>query len=386
MKLALFFTTNTSLRLWHERGWLDGGVGIQSYNHWADSLERVYFLTYGDERDVQYGKYLRKNIMVLPKKVRIPSLLYSILMPFVYRRELSAVDLYFTAQMEGSWAAMIAKFMFRKKFVLRCGFQWTTMDFGTGIGRVKKVLARILEWCAYHAADYIIVTSEFAKKDVVGKYRVNAKKVEVIRNPVDTTLFKPLQVKKKPRSLVFVGRLEKEKNLFALLEALGDTGCSLTIIGNGSLKPALASYAEEHKLAVSFRGNIPNNVLPAELNTHEVFILPSLYENSPKALLEAMSCGMPVIGTNVLGINEILRHGETGYLCETSAHAIRKAIVDVMTNEPLRITLGHNARDHICKNFNLAQKLQKEISIFQSVLGGTNNGKTVKSSLRKSSP
>lgn len=368
MNFALFFTTNTSLQLWKERGWLDGGVGIQSYNRWAPSFRNFYFLTYGDARDLQYGSYLQKNITVLPKKLRVPTLLYSLIMPFVYRRELADADIFFSAQMEGSWAAMIAKFLFRKKYILRCGYLWTSIDFGTGLGRVKKLVAYILEWCSYHAADFIILTSYQAKKRITKNYHINPDKIEVIVSTVDTALFHPMALEKKPRSVIFVGRLEKEKNLFALFDALKGTQISFTVVGEGSLAPQLRALAAKDNLAVEFLGNRPHHELPDLLNRHEVFILPSLSEGSPKALLEAMACGLTVIGTNVTGINEIVQHRDNGFLCDITPEAIRHAILEVMADGDGRKRMGIQARKYVLEHCDFNKKIDQELKIFRQVV------------------
>jgi len=76
---------------------------------------------------------------------------------------------------------------------------------------------------------------------------------------------------------------------------------------------------------------------------------------------------LPCIGTNVEGIKEILKHKENGYLCETNANSIRKAIIEVSEDESLRRKIGQNARETILENFSLEKILEKEIRIYQSL-------------------
>lgn len=367
MKFALFLTQGTSLKLWKEKGWLDGGIGIKSYNRWADFFEKFYLVTYGGQEDLKFSKALRKNMVVLPKRFKLPSQIYGFLSPFIYRRELKEVDIFYSAQMEGAWSAVLAKFLFKKKFVLHCGYLWSLGDFGR-FGRIKKVIAYFLEWITYKAADFIILTSEHAQKHVIKRYRINPHKIKIIRNPVDTDLFKPLDLEKAPQSLAFVGRLEKEKNPFSVVKAIKGLNITLTIFGRGSLEKKLRNYAKKHKIKVIFRGNISQNKLPKELNKNEMLIAPSFYEGSPKALLEAMSCGLAVIGTNVRGINEIIKHKENGYLCETSSDSIREAILKVGKDEKLRAKIGKEARKYILENCHLDKKIKKEIEIYKAIL------------------
>lgn len=369
MKFALFLTQGTSLKLWDEKGWLYGGAPIKSYNHWADAFETVYFVSYGGKEDLAYGDVLRKNIIILPKKWKIPSLLYSLLSPWIYRHELRNVDLMYSAQMQGAWSAALAKKFFKKKFVLHCGYMWSMGEVGS-FDSIKKIILPFIERFVCRTADFIILTSEHARAYIIKRYRIDPRKITVTRNPVDTTLFRPLGLKKKPRSLIYVGRLEKEKNPLAVLKAMVglDMAMTLTIAGRGSLEKELRHYAAQNGLKVEFRGNIPNNQLPQTLNQHELFIMPSFYEGSPKALLEAMACGMAVIATNVRGINEIIHHKENGYLCELSPDSIRKAILTVFEDNDLRNRMGEKACEYILKNCDLEKKIEKELNIFKKII------------------
>jgi glycosyltransferase involved in cell wall biosynthesis len=104
------------------------------------------------------------------------------------------------------------------------------------------------------------------------------------------------------------------------------------------------------------------------LNRSEVFILPSLYEGSPKALLEAMACGLPVIGTNVTGIKEVIADGENGLLCNTDSESIRDAIIRLLASGDMRRRLGSNARAQIESNYSMEKILEKEIAVHSTVL------------------
>ncbi len=87
----------------------------------------------------------------------------------------------------------------------------------------------------------------------------------------------------------------------------------------------------------------------------------------PKALLEAMACGLPCIGSNVEGIREIIKHKENGYLCETDAESIRQAILEVLEDGALRKNIGQNARRTIIDNFSLKKGLEKEVALYESL-------------------
>jgi glycosyltransferase involved in cell wall biosynthesis len=175
---------------------------------------------------------------------------------------------------------------------------------------------------------------------------------------------------------MFVGRLSAEKNIEGILDALGILQArahavpKLVIIGDGQLKPVLLAKANELALPVSFLGSVPNEQLPGFLRSADAFILPSLYEGHPKALLEAMSCGLVCIGSDVKGIRQEIRHGQNGYLCRTSAESIANAIEAVVDDPVLQVELGKRARQYVAENYALEKVLQKELAVLEDLLQG----------------
>jgi len=128
MRLALFFTLGVSLELWNKMGYL--GRETRIYKRMASHLGEVYFLTYGEE-----DKNIEDRIApikVLPKPPGIPPKLYSLLMPFLHWKTLRNVDIFKTNQMNGAWAVGLAKLLFRKKIVVRCGYEWKLTVKRTG--------------------------------------------------------------------------------------------------------------------------------------------------------------------------------------------------------------------------------------------------------------
>lgn len=362
MKIALFFTEKTSLKVWERGGFLSRG--IKAYNKLAEFFDKFYFISYGDQSESQYQPLLAKNITILFKKFNWPSRFYSFLIPFIYWKELKDVDIFYSGQMQGAWAAVLAKIIFRKKFVLNCGYQWSVSARNWNLGKIKNAIIYLIELITYNAANHIVLSSQAAKNYMRQRYGISDQKITVIPNYIDSELFKSSGFKKPPRSIVFIGRLEEEKNIFSLFDALKELDNRLTVIGGGSLEKELKAYVHKNNLNVKFLGILPNDQLPKELIKNEIFILPSLHEGSPKALLEAMACGLAVIGADVPGIKEIIQHKENGFLCATDADSIRRAIMEVAGDESLRKKIGDNARKYVIENCDLNKKIEKEMFIF----------------------
>jgi glycosyltransferase involved in cell wall biosynthesis len=192
------------------------------------------------------------------------------------------------------------------------------------------------------------------KQSIVEEYGFGNSKVAVIPNYVLTDLFRPdPDVTPRPGRIYFVGRLHPEKNLLALLNAVDGLDVELEFIGDGPQAEVLRTAARERGVDARFLGNRAHAELPRHFNAAEIVILPSLYEGHPKVLLEAMACGRPVIGTDVVGIRELIRHGENGYLCGTSPEEIRSAIRTLLADQALRERIGRRARDFVVERFSL---------------------------------
>ncbi|MBU2540175.1 glycosyltransferase family 4 protein [Patescibacteria group bacterium] len=361
-KLALFFTCGVSLKIWEKIGNLERE--IKPYNELAKYFKKIYFITYGNKKEFNFQEKLSTNIRILSKPAFFPSRIYQFFIPLIYYKELRGADVYKTNQMAAVIPAILSKWLYKKKLIIRCGYEWLEFLRKEKKPFWKKALVFNIEKLAYKNADRIILTSEKDKRFVKNNFKVPFFKIEFIPNYIDTELFKPLKIEKDKSKVIFIGRLHEQKNLFNLIEAISGNSCKLAIIGSGCLKEKIKVVARKKRANIEFRENIPNNKLPEELNRSEIFILPSLYEGCPKTLLEAMSCGLPCIGTNVEGIKEIIRHRENGYLCDISVESIKKAIVEVLKDKELQEKIGKNARQDILKNFDFLKIMEKEINIY----------------------
>jgi len=266
--------------------------------------------------------------------------------------------------MLGTWTAILAKMLYQKKLVVRQGYQLSSFLKKQGTNFIR-LFVWLLELISYHIADRVIVTSKSDKEYIVKKYRLSKHKIIVIPNYVNTEHFKPFSIEKDSKRIIFVGRLVSQKNLFSLIDAVKGLDVELVIIGNGPLKGKLKEkVVKENISSVKFLGVIPNEKLPFELNRSSLFILPSLYEGNPKALLEAMACGLPVIGTDVEGIKGIIKHKKNGFLCNINAESIRKAIITLMCDQELIKKISLNARKYVKENFSLEKSVKTELKIY----------------------
>lgn len=165
-----------------------------------------------------------------------------------------------------------------------------------------------------------------------------------------------------------MGRLDEHKNPLGLLQAVAGLNVHLVMMGNGTLQPKVEALAGELDLDITLIQRVSHMELPHYLNQASLFVLLSFYEGHPKTLLEAMACGLPVIGTDVPGIREVTHHHETGYLCGTSPEEIRAAIQDVLSDADLRARTGCSAREFVVEHLALERVVGMELALLSEVV------------------
>lgn len=179
-----------------------------------------------------------------------------------------------------------------------------------------------------------------------------------------------------PVKLLYVGRLAAEKGVPVLLQsliALKKEGYKfhLTLLGDGPERALLESEVKGHGLEsmVHFGGFASQDTVRKTLQGSDVFILPSFAEGVPVSLMEAMACGVPVIGTNVGGVTELIEHNVSGLVVAPSdSEALKNAISSYLESPELRQKVKVAARKVVDEHFNLeieVVKLQQLIEKYQ---------------------
>jgi glycosyltransferase involved in cell wall biosynthesis len=191
----------------------------------------------------------------------------------------------------------------------------------------------------------------------------------VIPNPVDTELFKPLDVNKSkaPLDAISIRALEWKYGLDIAVRAFSNFEIKLTIIGAGSLETYLKRLAKKCNSNVEFiTKGIEHERLPTIYNKYGLFIAPSRTEAQGVAMCEAMACGLPVIATRVGGIPEFVKDNVNGLLVPSEDYLkLRKAIELLTSNSNLCDSLSKNAREYVAKNLSDGAIYNKEHAILK---------------------
>ena len=251
-----------------------------------------------------------------------------------------------------------------------------------GIGATKEDLVRrpfcrklrdvLINMCVAH---YVALT-EYDKSVMNRVLHIRRKKVAVIHNGIDAGMkFSGKRKKQKGPVIGFVGRLEKQKGIKYLVEAVPDilkrySGLKVLIAGSGSEETSLKTLAHERGVRknIDFLGFVKQ---PLEIiGQLDVFVLPSVWEGFPYVLLEAMLLRKPIVATNIFGINEIIENEKSGILVkERNPKSIADAVVDLLAHRAKAQRLGRAARARLLRSYTANRTATQVLGLYFKLCG-----------------
>ena len=210
---------------------------------------------------------------------------------------------------------------------------------------------------AYASADVVFALAPYLAD--MARQR-GARNIAVVPNGIDLhDLGIEQPATPRPRSgplrMITVGRLSVEKGIEHLLAACDLLGpnvdYALTIAGSGPLEAQLRAAAA-HLPRVRLAGAVPRIALGALYREHDVFVTATLNEAFALVVLEALACGLPVIGTSIDGLRAVVREGENGLLvAPADVPALAEAIGRVAGDDSFRLSLAANAHASVLPRY-----------------------------------
>ncbi len=169
------------------------------------------------------------------------------------------------------------------------------------------------------------------------------------------------------RGALYVGRLSEEKGIRLLIEAWRKVDYPLTIIGDGPISQEIQRLAPEN---VTFLGARSAEVVSGEMLKSMFIVVPSMwYEMFPMTVLEAYSCGLPVLASRIGGLAEIVEEGGTGLLFERGDLSSLIGAIRVLVESPkLCEVLGAKARDRWLASYSPQVGYEELMRVYDSVL------------------
>ena len=256
---------------------------------------------------------------------------------------------------------------------------------------------RLSSWAerqAYESADAIIAVSAGMRDDILAAYPfVDADRVHVIYNGIDTALYRPtpdLEVLRRygvdpdRPSVLFVGRITRQKGVIHLVRAAAAFAPDVQLVLCAGA-PDTPEIAAEIETAVSdLRSRRPGVVWVREmlprpdvvplLSQATVFVCPSVYEPLGIVNLEAMACGTAVVASDVGGIPEVVADGTTGTLVHydpdepDAFEAGLAAAVNGLTGDPGRAqAMGNAGRDRAVREFGWPAIAEQTVALYRSL-------------------
>lgn len=225
---------------------------------------------------------------------------------------------------------------------------------------------RIFLW-SLRNADKVLVLTENSKKKLVD-LGISSEKIELYSYWVNQEIFKPLnksfcrnklRMDPKKFTILFVGRMAKEKGVLELIKvAKSLKEVKIYLIGTGDLSGVVKEKSK--KLAnAKYIGYVDNKKLPLYYSASDLVIVPSqlseprpvFEEGVPRVIIEAISCGTPVIGTDSGGMKEAIEKEVVGVISKGDSKSLRKKIVALKNNARLFEQMRSNCRKYALSRF-----------------------------------
>lgn len=273
----------------------------------------------------------------------------------------------------------------RPAVVVRLHTPWIIVDRLNGVAPDRK--KRFIYWQearAIRGADVVTAPSQ-AVVDLTGNWvLLRRRAVRVIPNPVNAQMYSPADVESATAEVLIVGRLEQRKGAGLLAEAVphvlrrcphgtfrfvGSDGVDAN--GRSWRERLLEGVSAADRTRVHFE-HVSRDALVERYRRAAVCVLPSVWENFPYALLEAMSCGVPVIGTCTGGLPELIEDGVSGFVIPPAdPAALTESLCRLLEDGDLRRRMGRAARQRVEERFSVESVVPQMLDVYWAVREGS---------------
>lgn len=248
-----------------------------------------------------------------------------------------------------------------------------------GYSYVKKNEASLMR-----DSDHIIAITKMIKKRICRIFDISEEKITVVPNGVNFDVFSPKEgyrieaekikneLKISGKIVMYAGAMDKINGILDIITIIPEViqeepNINFVFIGRGPEEEKLVSLRDKHPKNIKFMGVIPYEEMPIYYQMADLFIIPRpstmLAETiTPLKLLEAMAMEKCVIGSDVGGISEVVKHGINGYLFEKgNMESLKKTLLEVLNIDTTQI--GKNTRKTVVENYTW----EKSAKILQKV-------------------
>jgi glycosyltransferase involved in cell wall biosynthesis len=244
------------------------------------------------------------------------------------------------------------------------------------------------------SSDHVIAVSGWVRDSIVEELGIPAERIDVVHNGIDTgpqivnsDILLEWQTRFAPngeRVIAYAGRLSAEKGVAGFIEAvrivLQEVASAIVLIAGGyadeieAIKVEIAddTFLSDH---IRFLGWVNQNELLYLRTLADVVVIPSLYDPFPYAALESMGAGVPVVCSDAGGLPEMVEDRKSGLVVplkktggrmEVDSSRLAEAIMTLLKDEALRMSLATSARQRVVTEFNIGAMASNIVSLYQS--------------------
>jgi len=270
----------------------------------------------------------------------------------------------------------------QKDGIMSSGLSFSKMDFSEKCTLLLHPALSLAEQLYLRKSKELITVSNWMR-EVIKKNYPFISKLRVIHNGVDSRRFKPQKTNNFPireetrRPIVlFSSRLTVAKGVHYFIQAIPkiltktkDVHFVFSGAGPKEHWIGLLRKLNIDKSFYTFLGYVDYKLLPSLYANADIFVAPSLYENLPIRILEAMSSESAVIASNICAIPEAITNGENGILISPgNVDELAKATIMLLENDELRSRLGKNARQTMIEDFSWNVIAEKTVGAYEKLL------------------
>lgn len=215
-----------------------------------------------------------------------------------------------------------------------------------GIKSLQRKIEKMINGKTLRSGTKILVSNIETKKIIIDEYNVSSKKISIIPNGVDLSMFKTT-IKKNPKKIIFAGAMYHHRGLDVLLESIPLVikeipDAKFVLLGSGDEMKKLEEIVSKNKLqdSVEFKGwvkreDIPKNISDASIGIGPLRLTEVTSRALPIKVLEYMAVSLPVIAQKGTLPNDVLEDGKNGFFIENYMELAEKIIL--LLNEPKKV-------------------------------------------------
>jgi glycosyltransferase involved in cell wall biosynthesis len=259
----------------------------------------------------------------------------------------------------------------------------TKLPLIVGTWRGTACPERNFERWLWPLADHFLCNAGALKQLMIDRFQIPDGRITVIHNGVNLDYFRPATapLTGERQVVLCIARLVPEKDHDTLIAAFSLVAAhhpeaELWLVGDGPRRQAIRRLASSLLPPMRWRLFPGRLDLAPLLRQGSLLALSSVAEGLPNVVLEAMATGLPVVATDVGGLSEVVKPGETGWLvAPKDVPGLAKAISHLLANDTLRAAFGRAGKRRVERRFSVQSMVQQHQEVFLRLLNGYQNNR-----------